>query len=47
MDDGRVDDAARYALRERLKHWFGQAERARDEYAALAPKVDPERDYGT
>ena len=46
MDDGRVDDAARYALRERLKHWFGQAEMARDEYAALAPKVDPERDYG-
>ena len=45
MDDGRVDDAARYALRERLKHWFGQAETARDEYAALAPKVDPERDY--
>jgi predicted aldo/keto reductase-like oxidoreductase len=45
MDDGRVDDAARYALRERLKHWFGQAEAARDEYAALAVKVDPERDY--
>ncbi len=45
MDDGRVDDAARYALRERLKHWFDQAEAARDEYAALATKVDPERDY--
>jgi hypothetical protein len=45
MDDGRVDDAARYALRERLKGWFGQAETARDEYAALAVKVDPQRDY--
>ncbi len=45
MDDGRVDDAARYALRERLKHWFGQAEAARDGYAALATKVDPEHDY--
>jgi uncharacterized protein len=45
MDDGRVDDAARYALRERLKHWFGQAERARDDYTALPMKVDPERDY--
>ena len=45
MDDGRIDDAARYALRERLKHWFGQADRARDEYEALAAKVDPGRDY--
>jgi uncharacterized protein len=45
MDDGRVDDAARYALRERLKLWFGQGETARDEYAALAVKVDPQRDY--
>lgn len=45
MDDGRVHDAARYALRERLKGWFGQAETARAEYAALAAKVDPERDY--
>ena len=31
MDDGRVGEAARYALRERLKHWYGQAETARDE----------------
>ena len=45
MDDGRVDDAARYALRERLKGWFGQADAAREEYAALATKVDPGRDY--
>jgi predicted aldo/keto reductase-like oxidoreductase len=45
MDDGRVDDAARYALRERLKGWFGQTEAAREEYAALAARVDPDRDY--
>jgi hypothetical protein len=45
MDDGRVEDTARYALRERLKGWFAQAEAAREEYAALSPKVDPERDY--
>jgi predicted aldo/keto reductase-like oxidoreductase len=45
MDDGRVDDASRFALRERLKHWFGQAETAREDYAALAAKVDPARDY--
>jgi aryl-alcohol dehydrogenase-like predicted oxidoreductase len=45
MDDGRVPDAARYALRERLKHWFDQAAQARLEYAALARKVDPAADY--
>ncbi len=45
MDSGTVADAAHYALRERLKHWFGQADRARAEYAALDPKVDPGRDY--
>lgn len=45
MDDRRVDDTARYALRERLRFWFNQAGEARDEYAALATKVDPEKDY--
>jgi len=45
MDDMRVDDAARYALRERLRHWFQQAELARGEYHALAAKVDPAKDY--
>ncbi len=45
MDDGRVPDAARYALRERLKHWFDQAQKAQQEYAALARKVDPAVDY--
>jgi uncharacterized protein len=45
MDDMRVSDAARYALQERLKHWFAQAEAARSEYKALTPKVDPSRSY--
>jgi predicted aldo/keto reductase-like oxidoreductase len=45
MDDMRVTDTARYALRERLKQWFAQAQVARSEYRALDPKVDPSRDY--
>jgi uncharacterized protein len=45
MDDMRVTDAARYALRERLRHWFQQAELARAEYQALPSKVDPAKDY--
>jgi len=45
MDDMRVGDAARYALQERLKQWFAQAELARSEYRALTPKVDPSRSY--
>jgi predicted aldo/keto reductase-like oxidoreductase len=45
MDDMRVTDAARYALRERLRQWFQQAELARTEYQALAAKVDPSTDY--
>jgi len=45
MDDMRVTDAARYALRERLRQWFQQAELARREYQALAVKVDPLRNY--
>ena len=45
MDDMRVTDIARYALRERLRTWFGQQDLAREEYAALALKVDPSRDY--
>jgi predicted aldo/keto reductase-like oxidoreductase len=47
MDDMRVPDAATYALRERLKGWFGQAEPARREYAALARRVDPAADYSS
>jgi aryl-alcohol dehydrogenase-like predicted oxidoreductase len=45
MGDGRVPEPARYALRERLKHWFGQAEWARAEYERLEGQVDPDRDY--
>ncbi len=46
MEDYRIPDPAGYALRERLKFWFGQAERARAEYARLQGGVDPARDYG-
>jgi len=45
MDDLRVGDAAQYALRERLKGWFAQQDAARRDYAALATRVDPSRDY--
>jgi uncharacterized protein len=45
MDSGFTADAAQYALRERLKHWFNQVDRARSEYAALTPQVEPRRDY--
>jgi hypothetical protein len=41
----RVTDTARYALRERVRQWFQQAELARTEYQALVPKVDPSKDY--
>lgn len=45
MDDRRIGDAAAYALRERLRFWFRQADEAKAEYAELAQKVEPERDY--
>lgn len=45
MDDMRVVDTAGYALRERLKSWFGQGDLARREYAAFARQVDPRKDY--
>lgn len=45
MDDMRVTDTARYALRERLRNWFQQQDLAREEYAGLTLKVDPGRDY--
>jgi aryl-alcohol dehydrogenase-like predicted oxidoreductase len=45
MDDYTVPAAREFALRERLKHWFGQSDWARREYARLVQKVDPERDY--
>jgi len=45
MSDYTVPDAGQYALQERLKHWFDQDQPAREEYQALAQKVDPQRDY--
>jgi uncharacterized protein len=33
--DGEVENAAEYALSERLKHWFGTQERAVKSYAEL------------
>jgi hypothetical protein len=47
MDDRRIGDAAAYALRERLRFWFHQAEEAQAEYTAFSPKVDPKRDYSS
>ncbi len=47
MDDMRVTDIARYALRERLRQWFQQQDLAREEYSALKVKVDPSRDYSS
>jgi len=40
MGNGRVDDTADFALRERLKHWFGNQQLARDRYAAEAVQAD-------
>ena len=45
MDSRRVEDSPRYALRERLKQWFGQEERALTEYASLKVRIDPNEDY--
>ena len=45
MDGKRLPDAAHYALRERLKHWFGQKDLARQEYSELKTKVDVGHDY--
>jgi predicted aldo/keto reductase-like oxidoreductase len=45
MDDRRLKTTEAYALRERLKFWFGQADRARDIYASLDAQVDWNKDY--
>ncbi len=45
MDGRTLPDTAHYALRERLKHWFGQKDLARREYASLAGKVDIRHNY--
>ncbi|MFP4364049.1 MAG: aldo/keto reductase [Spirochaetia bacterium] len=45
MDDHKVGDTARYALRERLKHWFAQQDEPVSEYSQLSKRVDPYADY--
>ncbi len=47
MNEYKIPDPQEYALRERLKHWFDQADWAREEYGKLKGKVDPERDYSS
>lgn len=39
MGDGSVENAAEFALKERLKHWFGTKERAIREYQQLEGKA--------
>jgi predicted aldo/keto reductase-like oxidoreductase len=45
MRDGTVREAAEFALRDRLRFWFGQQDKARGAYAALAPEADVEADF--
>lgn len=45
MDDGCIEDAAHYALRERLKGWFAQSEAAQHRYADYETHVNPGEDY--
>ena len=45
MDNYQIPDPAQYALQERLKHWFDQTDLAREGYAGLKQKVNPERNY--
>ena len=40
MRDGDVRDPAEFALRDRLRFWFGNNNRARSDYAALEVKAD-------
>ncbi len=40
MADGTVTDTAEYALRERLRFWFGNKELAREQYEAMPVKAD-------
>ncbi len=39
MDDGSVADVAEYALKERLKHWFGTHVQAQEKYSVLKTKA--------
>lgn len=40
MRDGRVRDPAEFALRDRLRFWFGGQEKAQEDYTRLATKAD-------
>ena len=42
MRDGNMDDTGEFALRDRLRFWFGTQDRAREEYAKLPVKGDIE-----
>lgn len=39
MRDGKVRDAAEFALRDRLRFWFDNRNMAKEKYAAIAPKA--------
>ncbi len=46
MNDRRsVADTPHYIMREFLRFWFDQYEEAKQEYAALSEKIDPNKDY--
>ncbi|HUV06942.1 MAG TPA: aldo/keto reductase [Spirochaetia bacterium] len=45
MDDRRLPSTEAYALRERLKFWFRQSERAQTIYRILLERVNPNKDY--
>ncbi len=46
MADGMVGDTAEYALRQRLRFWYGNQELARDRYSQQAVKADTCTDCG-
>ncbi len=46
MLDGKVRNAADYALRDRLAHWFGSEDQAIAEYNSMSPGVDACTDCG-
>ncbi len=47
MRTGQMEDTAEFALRDRLRFWFGTQDRAREEYARLKVKGDMELDPET
>ncbi len=47
MDNGIVPNSAEFALRERLKHWFDQTEKAKAKYKITTTQVNPEKDYSS